>query len=100
MEPLPVKNFEPLRVQEYFVLAITAITVILWCASAFVLPIFGHLGNIALIPIVAFFGFGILTSEDLRHFDWAIILLLGGGNVLQVIHKFVSTEALIYIISK
>jgi len=87
MEPLPVKNFEPLRVQEYFVLAITAITVILWCASTFVLPIFGHLGNIALIPIVAFFGFGILTSEDLRHFDWAIILLLGGGNVLQIVMK-------------
>lgn len=41
--------------------------------------IFGDMGVIAIIPIVLFFGIGILTKEDFNNFPWTIIILAAGG---------------------
>jgi phosphate transporter len=40
------------------------------------------MGVIAIIPIVLFFGTGILTKEDFNNFLWTIIILAAGGLAL------------------
>lgn len=37
---------------------------------------------IATLPLVVYFGTGVLTKHDLHHFSWTLVLLIAGGNVL------------------
>ncbi|KAK2612821.1 low-affinity phosphate transporter [Conoideocrella luteorostrata] len=64
---------------QWFVTVVTIITIGLWCASHQMDHIFGDMGVIAIIPIVLFFGIGILTKEDFNNFPWTIIILAAGG---------------------
>ncbi|PSR85628.1 SPX domain-domain-containing protein [Coniella lustricola] len=64
---------------QWFVSIVTIVTIALWCASHQLEPIFGEMGVIAIIPIVLFFGVGILTKEDFNNFPWTIIILAAGG---------------------
>eukprot|EP00796_Vickermania_ingenoplastis_P004628 gene4629-3333_t len=62
------------------VLGVSGITIVLW-----VMPsnfIFGDTGIVALIPIVVFFGMGILSKEDFNTLSWHLMFLLAGGNML------------------
>ncbi|KAB5585313.1 SPX domain-containing protein [Coniochaeta sp. 2T2.1] len=67
---------------QYFVACVTIGTIALWCASSKLEPVFGDMGVIAIIPIVLFFGVGILTKEDFNNFPWTIIILASGGLAL------------------
>jgi di/tricarboxylate transporter len=64
---------------QWFVSIITIATIALWCASHQLEGVFGDMGVIAIIPIVLFFGIGILTKEDFNNFPWTIIILAAGG---------------------
>lgn len=64
---------------QWFVAVVTIITIGLWCASHQMEHIFGDMGVIAIMPIVLFFGIGILTKEDFNNFPWTIIILAAGG---------------------
>ena len=64
---------------QWFVSVTTIITIALWCASHQLENVFGDMGVIAIIPIVLFFGIGILTKEDFNNFPWTIIILAAGG---------------------
>ncbi|KAF3766243.1 SPX-domain-containing protein [Cryphonectria parasitica EP155] len=64
---------------QWFVSIVTIGTIALWCASHQLEPVFGDMGVIAIIPIVLFFGVGILTKEDFNNFPWTIIILAAGG---------------------
>lgn len=64
---------------QWFVSIVTVATIALWCASHQLEHIFGDMGLIAIIPIVLFFGVGILTKEDFNNFPWTIIILAAGG---------------------
>lgn len=64
---------------QWFVSIVTLATIALWCASHQLEPVFGDMGVIAIIPIVLFFGIGILTKEDFNNFPWTIIILAAGG---------------------
>ncbi|KAG5970071.1 hypothetical protein E4U58_000772 [Claviceps cyperi] len=64
---------------QWAVAIITVATIGLWCASHQMEHIFGDMGVIAIIPIVLFFGIGILTKEDFNNFPWTIIILAAGG---------------------
>lgn len=64
---------------QWFVTIITITTIALWCASHQLEAVFGDMGVIAIIPIVLFFGVGILTKEDFNNFPWTIIILAAGG---------------------
>lgn len=80
--PEIVYRGEPLRREHHAVLAVSFLTVALWCSLSFSEPAFGSMGVLAAVPLVAFFGSGILTKEDLKGFSWNLILLIGGGGVL------------------
>lgn len=58
--------------------------------------VFGESGIISIIPIVLFFGTGLLQKEDLNNFPWSIILLAMGGLSLG---KAVSSSGLLKTIA-
>ncbi|KAI1815088.1 SPX-domain-containing protein [Poronia punctata] len=64
---------------QWFVSIVCVATIGLWCASHALESTFGHMGVIAILPIVVFFGVGILTKEDFNNFPWTIIILAAGG---------------------
>ncbi|PNY26005.1 Leptomycin B resistance protein [Tolypocladium capitatum] len=64
---------------QWFVTIVAVATIALWCGSHRLEGVFGDMGVIAIIPIVLFFGIGILTKEDFNNFPWTIIILAAGG---------------------
>lgn len=90
----PSKN--PFSGTQYFISFVTVLTIVLWCMEAEFEPIFGHLGVIALIPLIVFFGTGILTKEDFNNFLWTVIILAMGGIALG---KAVSSSGLLATIA-
>ncbi|CAK7203256.1 low-affinity phosphate transporter [Sporothrix eucalyptigena] len=67
---------------QWFVTIVTLVTIGLWCASHQLEKTFGDMGVVAILPIVLFFGIGILTKEDFNNFPWTIIILAAGGLAL------------------
>lgn len=82
---------------QYFIIFVTLLTIVLWCFSHQLEGVFGDMGVIAIIPIVLFFGTGILTKEDFNNFLWTIIILAAGGLSLG---KAVSSSGLLHTIAK
>ncbi|KAF2866162.1 SPX domain-containing protein [Massariosphaeria phaeospora] len=81
---------------QWFISIVTVITIILWCVSHQLEPIFGDMGVVAIIPLVLFFGTGILTKEDFNNFLWTIIILAAGGLSLG---KSVNSSGLLHTIA-
>ncbi|KAL2203652.1 SPX-domain-containing protein [Sarocladium strictum] len=81
---------------QYFVSIVTITTIALWCASQQLENVFGDMGVIAIIPIVLFFGIGILTKEDFNNFPWTIIILAAGGLSLG---KAVRSSGLLHTVA-
>lgn len=75
---------------------ITVLTIGLWCVEHQLEPWFGDMGVIAIIPLVVFFGTGILTKEDFNNFLWTVIVLAMGGIALG---KAVSSSGLLATIA-
>lgn len=81
---------------QYFISAVTLLTIALWCASHQLEHVFGDMGVIAIIPLVVFFGTGILNKEDFNNFLWTIIILAAGGLCLG---KAVTSSGLLHTIA-
>lgn len=82
---------------QWFVTIVTVATIALWCASHQLEAEFGDMGVIAIIPIVLFFGIGILTKEDFNNFPWTIIILAAGGLSLG---KAVRSSGLLHTLAE
>lgn len=81
---------------QWFITIVTVATILLWCVSHQLESVFGDMGVIAIIPIVLFFGTGILTKEDFNNFLWTIIILAAGGLALG---KAVNSSGLLHTIA-
>jgi hypothetical protein len=81
---------------QYYISFVTLLTIALWCVSKQLEPVFGDMGVVAIIPLVAFFGSGILTKEDFNNFLWTIIILAAGGLSLG---KAVNSSGLLHQIA-
>ncbi|PTU23263.1 hypothetical protein P175DRAFT_0522294 [Aspergillus ochraceoroseus IBT 24754] len=81
---------------QYFISFVTLLTIALWCGSHQLEHVFGDMGVIAIIPIVLFFGTGILNKEDFNNFLWTIIILAAGGLCLG---KAVTSSGLLHTIA-
>ncbi|KAK4455051.1 SPX domain-containing protein [Podospora aff. communis PSN243] len=91
---VPIRQVrDPFTGLQWFVSAVTVATIALWCASHQLESTFGDMGVIAIIPIVLFFGVGILTKEDFNNFPWTIIILAAGGLSLG---KAVNSSGLLH----
>ena len=65
--------------KQYFVIFITCFTILLWCLESQIENIIGDMGVIAIFPILAFFGTGILTKDDWNSMLWSVVVLAMGG---------------------
>ncbi|PGG99535.1 phosphate transporter [Blastomyces parvus] len=82
---------------QWFITLVTLFTIVLWCFSHELEATFGDMGVIAIIPLVLFFGTGILTKEDFNNFLWTIIILASGGLCLG---RAVTSSGLLHTIAK
>jgi len=81
MHNLTVENIN-LDQRHYYIIFVLIITVLFWCFFKLFSNLWGCLGTIGLIPVIAFYATGVLVQEDLGKMNWTILLLLGGGEVL------------------
>ncbi|KAK4923798.1 hypothetical protein LTR28_012457 [Elasticomyces elasticus] len=81
---------------QWFISITTLVTIVLWCVTHQLEPLFGDMGVVAIIPIVLFFGTGVLTKEDFNNFLWTIIILAAGGLALG---KAVNSSGLLHTIA-
>ncbi|KAI8049709.1 Sodium:sulfate symporter transmembrane region-domain-containing protein [Syncephalis plumigaleata] len=68
--------------KQYFIIFVTLATVVLWCIESQIKDYVGDMGVLAIIPLVVFFGTGLLTKEDFNNFLWTVIMLAMGGIAL------------------
>jgi phosphate transporter len=60
------KNTDSLTMTHYYVLFISGLTIVLWCIEKNIEGSVGDMGVIAIIPLLAFFGSGILSKVGLH----------------------------------
>ncbi|CCE62023.1 hypothetical protein TPHA_0B03530 [Tetrapisispora phaffii CBS 4417] len=81
-----IEKFVPIKtaftMKQYFVVAVTLATILLWCVESEIESAFGSSGQIAVLPIAIFFGSGLLGLQDLQAFPWSIVILAMGGIAL------------------
>lgn len=82
---------------QYFISLVTILTIVLWCIERNLEGVFGDMGVVAIIPLIVFFGTGILTKEDFNNFLWTVIILAMGGIALG---KAVSSSGLLQTIAE
>ncbi|CDO95614.1 unnamed protein product [Kluyveromyces dobzhanskii CBS 2104] len=73
---------DPFTVQQWYITAVTIFTIVLWCLANQLKDVFGEMGIISVIPMLLFFGTGILDSDDFNNFMWTIVILAMGGTTL------------------
>jgi len=94
---VPIRTVkDPFTGVEWFITIVTLVTIVLWCGSHALEQVFGDMGVIAIIPLVLFFGTGILSKEDFNNFLWTIIILAAGGLSLG---KAVNSSGLLHTIA-
>lgn len=81
-----IKAYKPIKekftTKQIFISIVTIATILLWCLMTKIEGVFGESGIISIIPIVLFFGTGLLKVDDLNNYPWSIILLAMGGIAL------------------
>ncbi|KAF8322610.1 SPX-domain-containing protein [Clavulina sp. PMI_390] len=96
-EPLVIKGIRASRDtfswKHWYVLIVCVVTIGLWCIAHSIESVFGDMGIIAIIPILAFFGTGVLSKADFDQFLWSIVFLAMGGIALG---KAVVTSGLLH----
>jgi phosphate transporter len=90
----PIKD--PFTGIQWFITIVSLATIGLWCFSHQIESVFGDMGVIAVIPLVVFFGSGVLTKEDFNNFLWTIIILAAGGLALG---KAVTSSGLLHTLA-
>lgn len=68
--------------KQWFISGVCVGTIVLWCFQNQIQAMVGDMAVTALIPLVLFFGTGILTKEDFNNFLWTIVFLAMGGIAL------------------
>ena len=74
---------------------VSVLTIVTWCLfdipfgeSKFTLATqLGSKGLVGLLPVLIFYGTGILKQRDLKEMDWTCLFLLGGGAALGSLVK-------------
>lgn len=91
----PIK--ERFTIKQWFICFVLLLTIILWCVLSQLEDVFGESGQIAVIPMVLFFGTGLLSTSDINNFPWSIVILAMGSLALG---KAVSSSGLLATIAE
>jgi len=85
-EDLVIKPIRPTKenftAKQYYVTAVCITTIGLWCFEHGLEEYVGDMGIIAIIPVLAFFGTGVLKKADFDQFLWTVVFLAMGGIAL------------------
>lgn len=82
-EVRPLKRPEdPITKTQVYVVVVSVLTVVLWCSNSLIQQYTGEMGVVAILPLVAFFGFGVLNKDDFNGFLWNVVMLAMGGLAL------------------
>ncbi|KAJ3029546.1 UNVERIFIED_CONTAM: low-affinity phosphate transporter [Siphonaria sp. JEL0065] len=73
---------EPLNGTQWYILGVTFATIFLWCIENNIEKVVGDMGVIALLPIIAFYGTGVLSKDDWNQQLWNVVMLAMGGICL------------------
>lgn len=68
--------------KELTVVITILITIAMWAFDPIGVDIFGDGGIISLVPVIVFFGVGLLSKEDFNSFPWNVIMLAIGGLLM------------------
>lgn len=79
--PKVPKHDESFALPHYVVLMTMLITVMLWSWHG-ASKAFGSAGMVAVLPVIIFYGTGILNKEDFNNLPWDVVYLVAGGIVL------------------
>eukprot|EP00300_Choanocystis_sp_HF-7_P003633 c12766_g1_i1.p1 GENE.c12766_g1_i1~~c12766_g1_i1.p1 ORF type:complete len:802 (+),score=175.53 c12766_g1_i1:23-2407(+) len=66
-----------------FTVVVTLSTIVLWCMGPVLEDHIGQAGMVALIPVVLFYGSGILRKDNFDNLPWNVIFLVAGGSALS-----------------
>lgn len=80
LPPLP-RFSETLKWPHWVIISTISVTVLLWSDHT-LQKVFGSAGIVAVMPILVFFGLGILKKEDFNNLPWDVVYLVAGGSVL------------------
>ncbi|KAG1667046.1 hypothetical protein FOA52_000407 [Chlamydomonas sp. UWO 241] len=79
----PLKpSTDPMNKTQVYVIVVSLLTVGLWCANSALQDVTGEMGVLAALPLVAFFGTGVLSKDDFNGFLWNVVMLAMGGLAL------------------
>ncbi|PNH00354.1 putative transporter C3B8.04c, partial [Tetrabaena socialis] len=79
-EVRPIKpNTDPINGTQVYIVLVSLLTVAAWCANTFLQRYMGEMGIIAIVPLVAFFGFDVLNKDDFNSMLWNVVMLAMGG---------------------
>ncbi|GAA5804679.1 hypothetical protein HPULCUR_010182 [Helicostylum pulchrum] len=81
---------------QMYISCVTLFTIILWCIAHTYRDTLGDMGVIAIVPLIAFFGSGLLTKDEFNGFLWNVIILAMGGIALG---KAVESSGLLHTIA-
>ncbi|KAK9798599.1 hypothetical protein WJX73_006781 [Symbiochloris irregularis] len=73
---------DPMSAKQVYIVAVSVASVVLWCLNSFLSRWTGEMGIIAILPMVAFYGFGILDKDDWNSMLWNVVMLAMGGLAL------------------
>lgn len=90
------EEFPPWSIQHTYASIITLLTILLWTLEETFPSVLGNVGITSLLPVIAFFGSGMLTTEDFHGIRWSTLALMGGGLALGEAMK---TSGLLALIS-
>ena len=76
---------EPLNGKQIYVIAVTVASIGLWMTATKTKMYFGGIGILAIFPLLAFFGSGILGKEDFNGFLWNVVMLAMGGSAIGTV---------------
>lgn len=75
-------EYEKWGVKHTFASIITVMTITLWTLNETFPKVLGNVGITSMIPVVTFFGSGMLTVQDFHTIRWSTLALMGGGLAL------------------
>jgi len=79
--PILPSHMEKLNSSHYMIIVTLMVTISLWCCKPAV-SFVGSDGIISCLPILIFFGTGLLSKEDFNNLPWNVIYLVAGGVAL------------------
>lgn len=81
IKPIPNPK-DSFSFSQWFILIVSFLTILLWCFENLLHTYLGDMGVIALLPMIIFFGSGLLRKSDFDNFPWSIVFLAMSGIAL------------------